>query len=82
MIEERNDTFMRLLYSNTNRDEVAQAHRDAMLAVLDEAVLRAKQYEGVLGMGYVDELDALRTCIQELGKVVPSKEPPVKAEGS
>ena len=50
---------------------VMEAHRDAMLAVLDEAVLRAKQYEGVLGMGYVDELDALRTRIQELGKEPP-----------
>ena len=41
--------------------------REAMLAVLDEAVLRAKQYEGGAD-GQLDELELLRTSIQVLGK--------------
>ncbi len=36
-IKEAEDTFMRLLHSKVNRDEVAQAHHACLLAVLDAA---------------------------------------------
>ena len=56
-IQETNDTFMRLLHSKISRDEVAQAHREAMLAVLDEAEAQ-----------FMFRGKAIRKEIQELGK--------------